>query len=167
MSTGKCICFAHGKESGPWGSKIRYLAEIARREGWRVLSPDFQASRDFNERLDQLVRLAPAGDPLLLCGSSMGGYVCAHACGPLRPAGLFLMAPALYYPGYDREPADCPTDTVVVHGWQDDVVPVETALRFARPRGARLHLVPDGHRLTSTLPLLGQLLRAQLRRCAA
>ena len=35
------VLFAHGKESGPWGSKIKHLAAIAERHNCKVLSPDY------------------------------------------------------------------------------------------------------------------------------
>ena len=35
------VLFAYGKESGPWGSKIRYLADIAWRLGAHAHSPDY------------------------------------------------------------------------------------------------------------------------------
>ena len=34
------VLFAHGKESGPWCSKIRHLATIVERLGMQVLSPN-------------------------------------------------------------------------------------------------------------------------------
>jgi hypothetical protein len=49
----------------------------------------------------------------------------------------------------------------------DDIVPVDTAIRFARPRKASLHLIDDGHRLNDSLDVLGNLLAALLRRCAS
>lgn len=166
MSDQKLVCFAHGKESGPWGSKILHLAEVARRLGWATMSPDFSHTRDFDERLAYLESLAPSGERLVLCGSSMGGYVCAHACRTLKPDGLLLLAPALYGPGFDAEPEACPEDTVVVHGWHDDVIPADTAIRFAQSRKAGLHILDDGHRLNNSLDEIGDLLAALLNRCA-
>jgi hypothetical protein len=36
------VVFSHGKESGPWGSKIRTLANVAERLGAQVLSVDYR-----------------------------------------------------------------------------------------------------------------------------
>lgn len=152
------VCFAHGKESGPWGTKITFLAEIARKRGFSVLSPDYTFTHDADERVRHLLSLAPAaGRSLVLIGSSMGGYVSAMACTELRPQALMLLAPALYFDGYDHEPQGCPADTVVVHGWADDIVPVDRSLRFARSRQAELHLLNSGHTLNDQLPILGGL----------
>lgn len=151
------VCFAHGKESGPWGTKITRLAEVARARGFEVMSPDYSRSHDPHERVAMLLALAPHAKRLVLAGSSMGGYVSAMACAALRPQALFLMAPALYFPGWDEEPQVCPQRTMVVHGWRDEVVPVERSLRFSQPRQAALHLLDSGHTLTDQLPLLALL----------
>src|SRR5690349_21485601 len=141
----KLVVFAHGKESGPWGTKITRLAEVARALKFDVLSPDYSRTHDPQERVLMLLERAPRAKTLVLVGSSMGGYVSAMACAALKPQALFLMAPALYFPGWDEEPQQCPKDTVVAHGWHDDIVPVERSLRFARSRGAALHLLDSGH----------------------
>ena len=157
MNPQKLVCFAHGKESGPWGTKITHLAEVARARGFEVQSPDYSHSHDPKERVAHLLRLAPRADKLVLVGSSMGGYVSAMACAALKPQGLFLMAPALYFPGWDEEPAGCPALTCVVHGWRDDIVPVERGIDFARKNGAALHVLDSGHTLNDQLPALALL----------
>ena len=162
--THRLAVFAHGKESGPWGSKIRALARVAWARGYRVISPDYRGLADPQARVDKLVALAPQADRLVLVGSSMGGYVSAMACADLQPDALLLMAPALYLDGYPGEPRDCPADSLVVHGWRDDIVPVASAWRFARERNAALHLVDDGHRLADSVALIAGLFDAQLAR---
>lgn len=152
------VCFAHGKESGPWGTKITHLASAARKRGFEITSPDYSHTPDPHVRVAQLLTLAPkARRSLVLVGSSMGGYVSAMACKELAPKALFLMAPALYFPGFDEEPAGIPTLTAVVHGWDDHIVPVERAIRFARHNRSDLHLLPSGHTLTDQLPALERL----------
>lgn len=152
------VVFAHGKESGPWGTKISHLAKTARARGFAVESPDYSRTQDPHERVRMLTALAPrAARTLVLAGSSMGGYVAAQACATLSPRALFLMAPALYFPGWEEEPAGVPTLCRVVHGWQDDVVPPERALRFAQAHGAELHLLRSGHTLNDRLDTLALL----------
>jgi alpha/beta superfamily hydrolase len=158
----RLVCFAHGKESGPWGTKITRLADVARAHTFEVLSPDYSHTHDPKERVAHLLKLAPAARTLVLVGSSMGGYVSAMACAALKPRALFLMAPALYFPGWDEDPQGCPANTVVVHGWRDDIVPVDASLRFARSRGAALHLLDSGHTLTDQLDVLALLFAQQL-----
>ena len=159
------VCFAHGKESGPWGTKITHLADTAKRRGYEVISPDYSHSHDPHARVAQLLELAPkAGRALVLVGSSMGGYVSAMACAALKPQALLLMAPALYFPGFDQEPAGIPALCSVVHGWSDDIVPVDRAIRFARTHSAALHVLNSGHTLNDQLPALDLLFDDLLRR---
>lgn len=157
------VCFAHGKESGPWGRKITHLAEVAGRRGWRVESPDYSFTQDPDERVAHLLSLA-LGDttPLVLAGSSMGGYVSAVVSNHWHPAGLFLMAPALYMPGYEADVAPQAGRVAVVHGWRDDVIPVNNALAYARRYRADCHLLDSGHTLNDQLEMLGVLFGAFL-----
>ena len=161
------VCFAHGKESGPWGTKITRLAEVARARGFEVMSPDYSGTHDPHERVEQLLSLAPSADRLVLVGSSMGGYVSAMACAALKPDALFLMAPALYFPGWDQEPEGIPQNCCVVHGWGDAVVPVERAQRFAQRHGSELHLLHADHTLNDQLPILSTLLDRMFDRVLA
>lgn len=163
----RLVVFAHGKESGPWGSKIKHLAAIARAHHYAVESPDYSHSKNPQQRVELLLELAPQAERLLLVGSSMGGYVSAMACRALQPDGLLLLAPALYFDGFAAEPEQCPIDTVVVHGWADDVVPVERSIRFAQSRQAQLHVLADGHRLAGSLEFIGQVFADQLARASA
>ena len=39
----------------------------------------------------------------------------------------------------------------IVHGWHDDIVPVENSIRYARECSASLHLVDGDHRLTANI----------------
>ncbi|MES1927656.1 hypothetical protein SADO_00330 [Salinisphaera dokdonensis CL-ES53] len=158
------VIFAHGKESGPWGSKIQHLANIAESLGFAVESLDYSDLMDPVKRVERLTAHAPVGTPLVLVGSSMGGYVSAMACKVIKPDALLLMAPALYLDGYPGDPEDCPADSVVVHGWGDDIVPLDSSLRFARTRHAALHIVDDGHRLAESIDFIGQMFSDQLKR---
>jgi alpha/beta superfamily hydrolase len=165
---GNLVVFAHGMESAPWGTKITALAKIARARGFIAESPDFRHTQDFDLRVKHLAGMKPqATGRLVLAGSSMGGYVAAHCCEVLKPDALFLMAPALYFEGYDAEPASCPALCTVVHGWKDDVVPVDRALRFARDRNADLHLLDSGHTLNDRIPILEQIFGELLDRALA
>jgi alpha/beta superfamily hydrolase len=149
------LVFAHGKESGPWGTKISQLARVAEACGYTVHSPDYRQTMDPDRRVEQLLELAPRSrGALVLAGSSMGGYVSAMASARLEPDALFLIAPALYFPGYDREPPPPPALTRIVHGWHDDVVPVASAIRFAQRHGRRLTLLDGGHTLNERIPEL-------------
>ena len=151
------VVFSHGKESGPWGAKISALAEIARAEGWQPESVDYRGIDNPHERVTRL--LAYCRDlqgRLVLVGSSMGGHVATAGSRLLRAAGLFLMAPAFYMPGFEDltpQPPKCPI--TIVHGWHDDVVPVDHSIRFAREHHATLHLLDTDHRMQDRIRDIG------------
>lgn len=153
------VVFSHGQESGPWGSKITAMAEVARNCGLSVDSVDYQGIKDPTERCEKLVALyRDTEQQLILVGSSMGAHVAASAAIPLRPAALFLLAPAFYMPGFEAitpPPAACPT--VIVHGWKDDIVPAENSIRFAEAAHCDLHLIDSDHRLTDALDTINLL----------
>ncbi|MEP0710601.1 MAG: alpha/beta hydrolase, partial [Algoriphagus sp.] len=70
------VFFSHGKESGPWGSKIKRLANIAEEYGCSVDSIDYADNPDPDLRVERLVNiLKDVKEDFLLVGSSMGGYV--------------------------------------------------------------------------------------------
>ncbi len=155
MRTVHHVYFAHGMESGPWGTKIRALANIGENHGLTVHSPDYTHSRDPQVRLKDLLAMdLPPADTLVLVGSSLGGWVSAAAATELKPRGLFLMAPALNIPGVNnaKAPDAGAVHTEIVHGWHDDVVPVEQSLAFARQHSATLHVLNAGHTLREVLP---------------
>ena len=159
------LVFAHGKESGPWGTKISHLAETAKAHGYAVISPDYRRQPDPDLRVAQLLALAPqARRAVVLAGSSMGGYVSAMAAGALAPDALFLIAPALYFPGYDREPPVPPALSHVVHGWGDDIVAPDKAIRYAAKHRVPLTMLDAGHTLNERLPELSALLGDLLER---
>lgn len=157
MNRGRVI-FSHGKESGPWGTKIAALTTMARTQGFTVESIDYTDLADPDARVRRLIeRCADGTGPLVLVGSSMGGYVATVASRAVKPAGLFLMAPAIYLPGY-AEPDPAPWGkTYVVHGLHDEVIPMENAVRFARRHRARLFLVDGDHALVEQLPFIEEL----------
>lgn len=150
------VVFSHGKESGPWGDKIQALAAVARDRGLDVESLDYRGMDDPGARVDKLVDyLEQHEGPVVLVGSSMGGHVAAAAAGRCPVKGVFLMAPAFYMPGYESlTPAAPACPTAIVHGWDDEVVPVDNALRYAREAGCTLHVLDDDHRLTASIPSL-------------
>ncbi len=155
------VVFSHGRESGPWGTKIRAMAELVEGMGCKVESIDYQGIEDPNERVEKLLaECADVDESLLLVGSSMGGHVATAAAEDLVAAGLFVLAPAYYMEGYETltpVPPDLPI--CIVHGWRDDIVPVENSIRFARQCRATLHLVDGDHRLTDNIDEIKQYLK--------
>ena len=158
------VVFSHGKESGPWGSKITAMAAVVRDLPAAVESVDYRGLDDPADRVSKLIEAgAQLKEPMVLVGSSMGGHVSAAAAATLKPRGLFLLAPAFYMAGYEQyTPQDVVCPTVIVHGWHDVIVPVENSIRWAREHQAALHLLNSDHRLEDRIEAICGLLRAFL-----
>ncbi len=154
------VIFSHGQESGPWGTKIHAMADCARALGCEADSVDYQGIADPTRRVDKLI--AEAGsidDRLILVGSSMGGHVATAAAQKLNAVGLFVLAPAYFMEGYEELTPNPPNMPIcIVHGWRDDVVPVENSIRFAQKCCATLHVVDGDHRLTANIDEIKQYL---------
>ncbi len=159
------VIFSHGQESGPWGTKIRAMAEMVRKMGCTADSIDYQGIADPTERVRKLRReCADIREKLVLVGSSMGGHVATAAAEPLGAAGLFVLAPAYYMEGYEElTPAAPRMPICIVHGWHDRIVPVENSIRFARTCSATLHLVDGDHRLTQNINEINEYLAQFIR----
>lgn len=160
------VIFSHGKVTGPNGSRIQSLSSIAKRLGYEVESLDYRRLNT-PERVTKLSEyLASLKRPYVLVGTSMGGYVSAVSALSHSPLGVFLISPALYLDGYaeaDVEKMKCPV--TVVHGWDDDIVPVENVIRFAKAAKASLHLYSGGHRLREKLQETEMCFEQFLRAC--
>ncbi|MGC3982934.1 MAG: alpha/beta fold hydrolase [Steroidobacteraceae bacterium] len=142
------VIFSHGLDSAPWGGKITALAEAARARGYRTESVDYRGMDDPLARVRKLLEFGHTQPRAVLVGSSLGGHVATAASVELKARGLFLMAPAFYMPGYEQytpKPAACPIS--IVHGWQDDVVPVANSIRYAREHAATLQVIDADHRM--------------------
>jgi pimeloyl-ACP methyl ester carboxylesterase len=155
------VVFSHGRESGPWGSKITAMAAVVRDLGVAVESVDYRGLDDPADRVRKLVALAREfKEPAVLVGSSMGGHVAAAAASAVKPRGLFLLAPAFYMAGYEEyTPQEVACPTAIVHGWHDAIVPVENSIRWAREHQAALHVLNSDHRLEDQIEAICRLLR--------
>jgi len=151
------VYFSHGKESGPWGSKIKTLANIAETHGCSVDSIDYSDLSDPDLRVERLLDvLKGAEEEFLLVGSSMGGYVSLVASESVDAKGVFLLAPALFMPGYQKQ-AYSGGNIEIVHGWSDDIIPPENAIKFAKESNCTLHLIAGDHRLNSSIEFVAEL----------
>ncbi|MGR9099134.1 MAG: YqiA/YcfP family alpha/beta fold hydrolase [Gammaproteobacteria bacterium] len=162
----KIVVFNHGKDSHPWNPKISALAKIARSRGYSVESLDYTNQPDPEERVKQLLSFdLKEFSRIVLTGSSMGAYVATVASETILPAGLFLMAPAFYLPGYRQTEFSPPDDgTIVVHGWRDEIVPPENSWRFCKSHHVPLHMLDADHRMNDVIPELGTCFDSFLKR---
>lgn len=147
------VVFSHGKESGPWGFKIKRLAEIARQQGCSVDSIDYTDLMDPELRVERLLAvLEQEIDEFVLVGSSMGGYVALVASETVAAKGVFLMAPALYMPGFKQQQHDSRSPHIeIVHGWSDGVIPADHSIKYARQADCSLHLISGDHALNGVI----------------
>ncbi len=147
------VIFSHGQESGPWGTKIQAMADQVRSIGCEVDSIDYQGIADPTDRVKKLIaECGDIDDQLVLVGSSMGGHVATAAAASLQAAGLFVLAPAYFVEGYEDLTPPAPDIPIcIVHGWNDDIVPIENSIRFAAACKAELHILDSDHRLTANI----------------
>jgi pimeloyl-ACP methyl ester carboxylesterase len=157
------VVFNHGKDSEPWGYKIQALAKVAESLHFAVESVDYRGIDSIDGRLERLLAVCAALAPAVLVGSSLGGYLAAAASQRVKARGLFLMAPAFDLPPLPPLPEVAACPTVVVHGWRDEIVPLDRGFQFAKRQQALLHVVDDDHRLHASLPSIEGWLRDFLR----
>jgi alpha/beta superfamily hydrolase len=160
------IVFSHGQDGEPWGTKIVAMAEVAKKHGLTVESVDYRGMADPAVRVARLLEVCKKlPGELLLVGSSLGAHVCTAVSTQVVTRGLFLLAPAFFMPGYEKytpAPAAGPVD--IVHGWNDDIVPVENSIRYARQYKCALHILDSDHRLAANVADVCALLDNFLRR---
>ena len=141
------IIYLHGLESTSQSGKARQFAE----KFPGMVTPDFKGS--FEERMKQLKPILGRKKNWVIIGSSFGGlmgtvFTCDH---PTQVRKLILLAPALLRDQFaiylNLEPVSVPT--VIVHGTEDDVVPLKPVREIAENLFTNLtyHVVNDGHRL--------------------
>lgn len=147
------VILSHGLESGPHATKVSALAAVAEALGWASVRPDYRdldATRDLRmieARTARALAAAPTGRRVVFAGSSMGALVSGFASLQRPCEALFLMALPVGIRDYPVDFAAARVPTTLVHGWRDELCPVDAAIAFARARGDTLHLVDDDHRL--------------------
>ena len=92
-----------------------------------------------------------AATPPVLAGVSFGTYVQTRVARVVTPERMVLIAPAVAR--FALEPV--PASTIVVHGEEDDVVPLADVLAWARPQHLPIVVFPGcGHFFHGRLPQL-------------
>jgi hypothetical protein len=126
-------------------------------------------AEDFLAVVAQLAGDAPA--PLALAGFSFGAFVASRALAALYPARsieqLVLVGTAASRFDVATVSPDLHGRTLVVHGEQDDTVPLASVLDWARPQSLPVTVVPGGgHFFHGQLPLLKGLVVRHLQAAA-
>lgn len=165
------VFLSHGLESGPGSTKIQALKAVAEEfDGVRAEAIDHRSSKDPAVRLKQMrAAIKSAGavpERTILAGSSMGGWVCAQTSATTPVLGCFLLAPALALPKYPQSsPVIGARYTRIIHGWDDDVVPVMPVLELAREQRLETLVMPDGHRLENSVDRVAREFHRFLETC--
>jgi alpha/beta superfamily hydrolase len=99
--------------------------------------------------------------PVVLAGFSFGAYVQTLAARRIGPQRMVLVAPAV-----NRFKAETVArDTLVIHGENDDVVPLAAVLEWARPQELPIMVVPGGeHFFHGRLGLLADIVLRHFHR---
>ncbi len=173
------IAHPHPLFGGTMDNKVvQTLARAFVQCGWTAVRFNFRGvgasagaydeGRGEAQDLLEVVRQVAPDGPLALAGFSFGAYVTSHAVAALAAvrapeqvvlvgtaASRFAVAPVA--PGLHER-------TLVVHGEQDDTVPLGAVLDWARPQALPVLVVPGGgHFFHGQLPLLKTLVARHLR----
>ncbi|MBO4119220.1 alpha/beta hydrolase [Cupriavidus gilardii] len=97
--------------------------------------------------------------PLALAGFSFGSFVVSHVARRLAEAGTPAERLAMVGTAASRwQVADVPADTIVIHGEQDETVPLASVLDWARPQELPVTVIPGAdHFFHRKLHLIKQL----------
>lgn len=169
------VVLSHGSNSSPGATKVSALARVAEARGWSTFRPDYRDDDVLGfagcvaprvERLVAALRDAPR--PRVLVGSSMGAFVSGLASLEVPCDGAFLIALPVVIPGAPRPFALAGgVPAMLVHGYRDEVCPLQGALDWARQRGVPALLLDGDHRLTDQVPAIERQFRLFLESLAA
>ena len=173
------IAHPHPLHGGTLTNKVvQTLARACVQSGWTAVRFNFrgvgQSEGAYDEgrgELDDLLAVietqAPGG-PLCLAGFSFGSFVTSHAAARLHGARDIRHLVLIGTAASRFEVAPVATElherTLVVHGEQDDTVPLSSVMDWARPQSLPVLVVPGGgHFFHGQLPLLRTLVLRHLR----
>jgi hypothetical protein len=149
------ILFLHGKESGPGGTKAKFLIE----HGFTMINPALPKD-DFEESLRIAQAAVDEHAPEVVVGSSRGGAVAMNI--NIGDAGLVLLAPA--WRNWGAVTTVKPR-AIVIHSRQDEIIPFsDSEALVASSPNAELVEIGDDHRLSMPEPLAAMLEAVQALR---
>ncbi|HRL37201.1 MAG TPA: alpha/beta fold hydrolase [Ottowia beijingensis] len=174
------IAHPHPQFGGTMTNKVvQTIARACVQCGWRAVRFNFrgvgasgghydEGRGEVDDMLAVVAQTAPADQPLLLAGFSFGGFIAARAIDTLHPqraiAGAVLVGTAASRFVVPPVPAELHPQTLVVHGEQDDTVPLASVMDWARPQSLPVTVVPGGeHFFHGQLPLLKALVVRHVR----
>ena len=164
------VAHPHSLQGGTLDNKVvQTLAKTFYALGYAVVRFNFRGvggsggtfDDGVGETDDALTVLAYArgalGDalPIALAGFSFGSFVQSRVAQRVQPQRMVLVGPAVR-----RFPVEhVPADTIVIHGEEDDVVPLADVLAWARPQHLPVVVFPGcGHFFHGRLPQLSRVI---------
>lgn len=173
------IAHPHPLHGGTLTNKVvQTLARACVLAGWTAVRFNFRgvgASEGVYDEgrgeLDDLLAVvaAQSGEgALCLAGFSFGAFVTSHAAARLHASRdiqhVVLIGTAASRFDVAPVPAELHGRTLVVHGEQDDTVPLSSVMDWARPQVLPVMVVPGGgHFFHGQLPMLRELVLRHLR----
>lgn len=173
------IAHPHPLFGGTMDNKVvQTLARAFVQCGWTAVRFNFRGvgasagaydeGRGEAQDLLEVVRQVAPDGPLALAGFSFGAFVASHAAAALAsvraPEQLVLVGTAASRFQVAPIAPELHERTLVVHGEQDDTVPLASVLDWARPQALPVLVVPGGgHFFHGQLPLLKTLVARHLR----
>lgn len=167
------IAHPHPLFGGTLDNKVvQTLARAFNQCGWTAVRFNFrgvgasagshdEGRGELDDLLAVVAHAAPDG-PLALAGFSFGAFVTSHAFDRLHAArdieSLVLVGTAASRFAVAPIPTQAHMKTLVIHGEQDDTVPLSAVLDWARPQVLPVTVVPGGgHFFHGQLSLLKSL----------
>ena len=173
------IAHPHPLFGGTMDNKVvQTLARAFVQSGWSAVRFNFRGvgasegghdeGRGETDDMQALIDAQAAQGPLAIAGFSFGSFVATRVIEALwssRPAEkIVLVGTAAERFEVATLPPDAHDRTLVVHGEQDDTVPLAAVLDWARPQSLPVTVVPGGgHFFHGQLPLLKSLVLRHLR----
>ena len=173
------IAHPHPLFGGTMDNKVvQTLARAFVQAGWSAVRFNFRGVGESEGEHDEgrgeaedllavIAQVAPQG-PVALAGFSFGAFVTAQAVNRIwaerPPERIVLVGTAAARFEVPALPAESHERSLVVHGEQDETVPLAAALDWARPQSLPVTVVPGvEHFFHGKLPLLKSLVLRHLR----
>lgn len=152
------ICHPHSLYGGNMDHKVvQTLAKAFTQEGWTAVRFNcrgvgksagvYDEGRGESQDLLQVIAQVAPNGPLALAGFSFGTHVVCSAAQQLlvrKPQHIVLVGTATSRFSIPPLPPEWHERALLIHGENDDVVPISTTLDWVRPQNLPLLVVPQG-----------------------